>query len=152
VAAAEKYIRASYRERFAETAPAHDHFPFQKPKTKFKFLIKNLVKFLLNLTIPTKKKKMSTDPTTTVYPERPEKTRFKNTISGLKREFDTLKSKNRILESQVQTLTGQKESLEFSDIENKSEIERLQGLYDREKSFKPIGCDGKGQVSVLLEK
>jgi chromosome segregation ATPase len=82
---------------------------------------------------------MFTEQTSTIFPERPEPMRFKNTISGLKKEFDTIKSKNRILESQLQILTGQKESLEFSDIENKSEIERLQGLYDQRESFRRAG-------------
>jgi hypothetical protein len=70
--------------------------------------------------------------------------RFKDTIGSLKKEFDTIKYRNRILESQVLTLTGQKESLEISDIENKSEIERLQDLYDQEKSFHTISGNGTG--------
>lgn len=103
---------------------------------------------------------MSSDPTITVLPERPEKMRFKNTIGSLKKEFDTIKYRNRILESQVLTLTGQKESLEISDIENKSEIERLQDLHDQENSFRTISCNGtgtgpgpaNGQVSILQKR
>jgi hypothetical protein len=57
VAAAEKYIRASDRERFAETAPAHDHSLASKNPPKIQIFSNQRISLKNILNLPTQKKK-----------------------------------------------------------------------------------------------